>query len=249
MSCHFLLGRRASTELAKFWFLCQTTVFVFFIVRFRLYIFNSICPMSLPQRIPYGFSACLILALLLFFLAEAHARSASGEERGSRTSVELKTSDGSLSNGQTPKLELRTFTIEMLNGGVVRSQLRDGAVMTLTCKLALERVRILLSNEVISGESRSYQLRHDLLSREFILSSPGHPIVRQKQFDTLLASAFQHLDFLLPLQAPLVSGETYRVQLKITLEHAEVPPWLEKALFFWSWEVTPPLSFSQDFIF
>ena len=192
--------------------------------------------MSLPQRIPYGFSACLILALLLFFLAEAHARSASGEERGSRTSVELKTSDGSLSNGQTPKLELRTFTIEMLNdgvhvstgiglenGGVVRSQLRDGAVMTLTCKLAL--------------------------SREFILSSPGHPIVRQKQFDTLLASAFQHLDFLLPLQAPLVSGETYRVQLKITLEHAEVPPWLEKALFFWSWEVTPPLSFSQDFIF
>lgn len=135
------------------------------------------------------------------------------------------------------------------NGGVVRSQLRDGAVMTLTCKLALERVRTLLSNEVISGESRSYQLRHDLLSREFILSSPGHPIVRQKQFDTLLASAFQHLDFLLPLQAPLVSGETYRVQLKITLEHAEVPPWLEKALFFWSWEVTPPLSFSQDFIF
>lgn len=145
-------------------------------------------------------------------------RSASGEERGSRTSVELKTSDGSLSNGQTPKLELHTFTIEMLNdgvhvstgiglenGGVVRSQLRDGAVMTLTCKLALERVRTLLSNEVISEESRSYQLRHDLLSREFILSSPGHPIVRQKQFDTLLASAFQHLDFLLPLQAPLVS--------------------------------------------
>ena len=196
MSCHFLLGRRASTELAKFWFLCQTTVFVFFIVRFRLYIFNSICPMSLPQRIPYGFSACLILALLLFFLAEAHARSASGEERGSRTSVELKTSDGSLSNGQTPKLELRTFTIEMLNdgvhvstgiglenGGVVRSQLRDGAVMTLTCKLALERVRTLLSNEVISGESRSYQLRHDQLFSIWIFSFlcrlrsfPGRPI-------------------------------------------------------------------------
>ena len=139
--------------------------------------------------------------------------------------------------------------IGLENDGVVRAQLRDGAVMTLTCKLALERVRTLLSNEVLSEESRSYQLRHDLLSREFILSSPGQPIVRQKQFDTLLASAFQHLDFLLPLQAPLVSGENYRVQLKITLEHAEVPPWLEKALFFWSWEVTPPLSFSQDFIF
>ena len=41
--------------------------------------------------------------------------------------------------------------------GVVRAQLRDGAVMTLTCKLALERVRTLLSNEVLSEESRSYQ--------------------------------------------------------------------------------------------
>ena len=160
--------------------------------------------MSLPQRIPYGFSACLILALLLFFFAEAYAQSDSREERGNRTSV---------SHGQTPKLELRTFTVEMLNDGVdvsmgiglendgvVRAQLRDGAVMTLTCKLALERVRTLLSNEVLSEELRSYQLRHDLLSREFILSSPGHPIVRQKQFDTLLASAFQHLDFLLPAQ-------------------------------------------------
>ena len=179
--------------------------------------------MSLPQRIPYGFSACLILALLLFFFAEAYAQSDSREERGNRTSVELKPSDASISHGQTPKLELRTFTVEMLNDGVdvsmgiglendgvVRAQLRDGAVMTLTCKLALERVRTLLSNEVLSEESRLYQLRHDLLSREFILSSPGQPIVRQKQFDALLASAFQHLDFLLPLQAPLVSGETYR---------------------------------------
>ena len=218
--------------------------------------------MSLPQRIPYGFSACLILALLFFFLAEGSAQSASGEKQGNRMVAELTPSNAPSSHGQAPKLELSSFTVEMLNdgihvstgiglenGGVVRSQLRDGAVMALTCKLALERVRTLLSNEILSEESRSYQLRHDLLSREFILSSPGLPIVRQKQFDALLASSFQHLDFLLPLQAPLVSGETYRVQLKVTLEHAEVPPWLEKALFFWSWEVTPPLSFSQDFVF
>lgn len=42
-----------------------------------------------------------------------------GRNGGAGTSVELKTSDGSLSNGQTPKLELRTFTIEMLNDGVM----------------------------------------------------------------------------------------------------------------------------------
>ncbi len=216
--------------------------------------------MSLPNRISYCFPACVLLALLVFFLNEARAQS--GLPEGQRSSMELGTLSASANTGETPKLELRSFTLETLNDGVhvsmglgiehmgsVRSQLRDGAVMTLTCNLDLVRVRTILSNEILSSETRTYQLRHDLLSREFILSSPGTPIVRQKQFAALVASAWQHLEFVLPIKEPLVSGETYRVQLKVTLEHAEVPPWLEKALFFWSWEVTPPLSFTQEFVF
>lgn len=139
------------------------------------------------------------------------------------------------------------FRIE--HSGAVRSQLRDGAVMNLHCVVTLERIRTLLSNIVISETTRTYQLRHDLLTREFMLSCPDKPLLRQKQLDALMTSAWEHLQFMLPLQEPLISGDTYRVSLKVTLEHAEVPPWLEKALFFWSWEVTPPLSFSQDFVF
>ena len=145
--------------------------------------------MSLPNRISYCFPACVLLALLVFFLNEARAQS--GLPEGQRSSMELGTLSASANTGETPKLELRSFTLETLNDGVhvsmglgiehmgsVRSQLRDGAVMTLTCNLDLVRVRTILSNEILSSETRTYQLRHDLLSREFILSSPGTPIAK-----------------------------------------------------------------------
>ena len=208
--------------------------------------------MSVHHAIVSRLSVCLLLACTVLFYAEA-ARS----ERNPSLEGTVMTGTGA-----APKLELDTFTVETIPEGVqvdtgfkidhanvIRAQLRDGAVMNLQCKLKLERVRTLLSNPVISETTRSYQLRHDLLTREFILSSPERPLVRQKQFDALLASTWGHLQFLLPLHEPLSSGETYRVQFDVTLEHAEVPPWLEKALFFWSWEVAPPLSFSQDFVF
>ena len=79
----------------------------------------------------------------------------------------------------SPKLLLRSFTVETLPDGVtmyargsgwnrkgvaLRSQLRDGAGMTLQCKLSLIRVRTLLTNQIIAEEVRDYQLRYDLLT-------------------------------------------------------------------------------------
>ena len=62
-------------------------------------------------------------------------------------------------------------------------------------------------------------------------------------------SVFRELRFVLPLPEPLVAGENYRVHFDLTLQHAEVPPWLSQALFFWSWDVVPPVSVTQDFLF
>lgn len=244
-----------STGLAKFRFLCQTRCGRFLYSHF-LTPYSSM--LFLSRAFPSLFF-CLLAAFFSCAADEAAAQSGAGDRR---PAVELAALTSSTSESGTPKLLLRSFTVETLNDGVhvstglgmeqegvVRSQLRDGAVMTLQCKLTLVRVRTILANQLLAEEARSYQLRYDLLTREFILSSPGLPIVRQKQFGALVASAWRNLEFVLPLKTPLESGQTYRVLLQVTLEHAEVPPWLEKALFFWSWEVTPPLAFSQEFIF
>ena len=63
------------------------------------------------------------------------------------------------------------------------------------------------------------------------------------------AATWEVMTFNAPLQTPLASGETYKVRLDVTLQHAEVPPWLEKALFFWSWDIAPAASFTQEFTY
>ena len=120
MSCHFLLGRRASTELAKFLVpVPNNSVCVFYRPFQALHLQQHLPYVIYPSAYHTVFSACLILALLLFFPCGSPCPiSVRGGTGGAARPFELKTSDGSLSNGQTPKLELRTFTIEMLNDGV-----------------------------------------------------------------------------------------------------------------------------------
>lgn len=202
---------------------------------------------------------CGIL-LLLFFPGELQSQSAVVQvgKVGGQTSA----SSTVLPVQEPFTLKLRSFSVATVDGGVrvesgllldktaiLSSLLRDGAVLTFACTLRLERLRTLLSNDVQSVRTVEYHLRHDPLLREFVLDVAGSSPMRQKNLDALLTSAWKNMTFLLPLQAPLLSGETYRVRLDLTLQHAEVPPWLEKALFFWSWDIAPPVSFSREFVY
>ena len=132
---------------------------------------------------------------------------------------------------------------------VVRNLLRDGAVLNFTCKLTIERLRSVLSNDVLAEHSETFQIRHDPLTRDFCVLRQGLPSQCSKKLDTIIETACGDMPFTITLLEPLVSGEKYRVRLDVTLQHAEVPPWLEKALFFWSWDVAPPTSFIQDFVY
>lgn len=167
------------------------------------------------------------------------------------------------SSGQSNTLALRSFTVEtkpdhhvLVECGIcvsdsqtIKALLRDGAIINLTCRLVIERLRTLLANETIAEGSEVHQLRYDPLTREFIMLRPGAPARRDKKLDVLLAATWECMAFNMPLENPLVSGETYKVRLDLALQHAEVPPWLEKALFFWSWDVAPATSFTQEFTY
>lgn len=190
-------------------------------------------------------AVCLTLTALCFPVFSA--QTASPQET---SSVEKST------------LTLRSFTIETKSGtsilvesglavthiSDIRTLLRDGASINLSCNLVIERLRTFLANETLADATVVYQLRHDPLTREFIMAQDGISPQRSKKLEELLAFT-DVLMFNIPLAAPLVSGETYRVHLHMTLQHAEVPPWLEKALFFWSWDIAPALSFTQEFIY
>lgn len=129
----------------------------------------------------------------------------------------------------------------------VRANLRDGAALNLEMGVTVERPRLMLPSKTLIERHILYQIRFDPLTREYVLLREAAPPLRQRKLETLLDDVLG--DALIPLAppAPLLPGETYRAVLNLTMRHAHVPPWLEKALFFWSWDVVTPATFTLDF--
>lgn len=138
--------------------------------------------------------------------------------------------------------------IQINNIAVVRDQLRDGAHMVLKAVVSLHRLRSVLSNQLLGEKVVELHLRHDPLRRNFIVYFDKN-IFQNRSLNDALQSAWDEIHFDLVPEIPLEAAQNYRVTMQLTLQHAEVPPWLEKALFFWSWDVVPPLTVTQDFAF
>jgi hypothetical protein len=133
----------------------------------------------------------------------------------------------------------------------VRDQLRDGAHMAVEGGIRLFRHNLLRPDSEIAFQPLLWTLRHDPLTREFLITDAGAPekraAGRSPHLAALLREAWAHLHAALTPETPLENDETYIVRLDLVLKYAQVPPWLEKTLFFWSWELSP--KFSHEYTF
>ncbi len=138
-------------------------------------------------------------------------------------------------------------SLTLNNPADVRSSLRNGAQMLLTCIATLEKKRFLYNSTIVSN-TQTFLVRHDTLTREFIVSN-GATAMRMKKLVPLLEQIWKETSLSLPLRTPLEHNETYLLSLEFNLEYTNVPAWMEKHLLFWTRKVTPPLSVSQSFVF
>lgn len=181
------------------------------------------------------FRLLLIASLVLVCGTSAYAESATLHM--ANFSVEKQDNDLFVRSG------IRVQNIEQ-----VRNQLRDGAQMVLKGTVTLLRLRTVLSNQLVGKGEIVLHLRHDPLRRDF-LAFRGKELFKNRNLSQLLSAAWDAAPITLNLLEPLIPGDTYRVTMSLTMQHAQVPPWLEKALFFWSWDVVPSLELTQDFQF
>lgn len=138
--------------------------------------------------------------------------------------------------------------IQVQNLEQVRNQLRDGAQMVLKGTVTLHRLRTILTNQLVGQGEIVLQLRHDPLRRDFLVFR-GKDLFKSRNLAQVLSAGWDAAPITLNLLEPLIPGDTYRVTMNLTMQHAQVPPWLEQALFFWSWDVVPALELTQDFQF
>lgn len=129
----------------------------------------------------------------------------------------------------------------------LREMLKDGAVLELMITVNIERERSWWKNVVVFSKDYHSVLRHDPLSRDFIVNFPDKHQkreLRDRNLTRLLHESWKNLSFpITPLNTLNLHEDTnYRLNFTVTLRHIEVPPWLANNLLFWSAEVTPPES-------
>lgn len=127
----------------------------------------------------------------------------------------------------------------------LRALLKDGAVLELRIGMTVERKRSWWSNSEVSSSVFVSGLRHDPLTREFLLTMPseGREILhRDRNLTRLLYATWR--DLRLPLASLHLfespdGPKDYLLTFNFELRHTELPPWLEKSPGFWSADVVP----------
>ena len=137
-----------------------------------------------------------------------------------------------------------SLTVDNEDG--LRDLLKDGAVLQLGITVTVSRKRSWWSNVELAHREYRSVIRHDPLSREFVLELPSdseEKTLRDKNLTRLLHASWRKLSlYVAPLRALRAegSGEEFVIAFEASLQHTEVPPWLEKSSIFWSSDVVPP---------
>ena len=127
----------------------------------------------------------------------------------------------------------------------LRDLLKDGAVLELRISTEVERRRSWWSNADLGSGVFVSALRHDPLTREFLLTLPGdgrETLHRDRNLTRLLYATWRKLRLPILAEQAFPKGrgpQDYLITLTFELRHTELPPWLEKSPGFWSSDVVP----------
>ena len=129
----------------------------------------------------------------------------------------------------------------------IRDQLRDGAQMVLEGSASLLQRNLLRPNSLLATQPLSWHLRHDPLTREFIITDQAGAVRGGPFIDALLRDSLSELSLELNPEEALEPDQTYILEFSLILRYDQAPPWLRNALFFWSRDLSPTLNYEQRF--
>ncbi len=179
------------------------------------------------------------LALLLFVLPTrvAHA-----------TDQRLVLNDFVLDNTEG-QLILR-FGVSVTDRETLQLLLKDGGKVSLLCEGSLIRPSTLWLDTTLARQQTTSTLFYDVLTKDYVLTDDmGTPLGRTPNLGKLLETTWEAQSLNVGLLSQLTRGGSYRVDLSIQIKDENVPLWMTKTLFFWSWNVAPSMRYSMDFTF
>lgn len=161
------------------------------------------------------------------------------------------------------QLHLRDFVLDNSEGQIavrfgigfseldpLRLMLKEGSQVTLDCEATLSEPNTLWLASTLTRQQFSSMLTYDVLTREYVIVHENDTTLHKNtSLIKLLESTWEKLTINLGQLTTLERGRDYRVELNIRIKNENVPPWLAKTLFFWSWDIAPSMHYSMNFTF
>lgn len=142
------------------------------------------------------------------------------------------------------------FGVRVTGYAALAEELDAGSSVALTCEASVHRHRSLWTDKRLAEARFTSLLSKDMLADEYVLTLPGQDApLRGKHLPTLLREAWGSLAMDLGPWKGLPQGNDYRLGLTISMDRTDVPVWLRYVVFFWSFDVYPPVSYQLEFTY
>ncbi|WP_066851943.1 DUF4390 domain-containing protein [Halodesulfovibrio spirochaetisodalis] len=180
------------------------------------------------------------IALCIFSISlPSSAHAVSQEMR--LTSFRLAETDGAL---------MLNFGVGVTQLDQLRLLLTEGVQVELFCQVNLSKPRSYWFRKGLTETSVTSLLYYDTLTKEYFLTLPDDKAPhRNKSLRKLLEGAWRSITLPVGSTTLMTSGNDYRVTLYVEMINTDVPEWLSKSFFFWSWDPAPPIQYSTDFTY
>lgn len=142
------------------------------------------------------------------------------------------------------------FGLNLKGDTETETALENGIKLKLECKASLYLHRSMWPDSKIASKIYTDKLSYDSLSKEFILEKSGINIaLRDKKITLLLQKGWKSIVMDLGPWSSLERGKRYILILDVHLDQTDVPQWLKKTLFFWSWDIVPSATYQLEFTY
>ncbi|MCT4535184.1 DUF4390 domain-containing protein [Halodesulfovibrio sp.] len=184
----------------------------------------------------------LLAAMALFFFCVSSPSPAHASSQEMRlTSFRLSETDGAL---------MLNFGLGVTQMDQLRLLLTEGVQVELFCHVNLSKPRSYWFGKELAETSIASRLYYDTLTKDYFLTLPDNNAPhRNKSLPKLIEGAWKSITLPVGSTTLMTSGDDYRVTLDVEMVNTDVPEWLSKSFFFWSWDPAPPIQYSTDFTY
>lgn len=140
------------------------------------------------------------------------------------------------------------FGVRVRGIAELEADLASGAVMGLRCEADVYLKKSLWRDTRVAGTVLVSPLRKDVLANDYVIELPGEGrTLRDKDLGALLDKAWGRIALDLGPWQTLLPGRDYHLDMNIAMDRLDVPDWLRYVVFFWSFDVSEPVSYRMDF--